>query len=89
MSNFPRGLQSDLCLCIHKKVFEKEPSFKNMSKNALRSVSRYFWTLRTAPCDILVNNGEMVDSIYFVVSGAFEVNSEKDLVGLIGINSKI
>ncbi|XP_065661777.1 potassium voltage-gated channel subfamily H member 2 isoform X2 [Hydra vulgaris] len=84
MNRYPRDLQSDLCLCIHKKVLEKEPCFKNMSKEAQRSVSRFFWVLRTPPGDILVSYCEMVDSIYFVISGAFEVNCNEELIGLIG-----
>ncbi|XP_065661768.1 potassium voltage-gated channel subfamily H member 7 isoform X3 [Hydra vulgaris] len=84
MNGFPRDLQSDLCLRIHKKILEKEPCFKNMSKKALRSVSRYFWVLRTPPGDILITNSELLNSVYFVVSGAFEVSCEEELIGLIG-----
>ena len=61
------------------------PTFANLNQTSLRVLSRYFWTIRTAPGDKLVYQGEMVDTIYFVATGSLEVKSGNDLVGLIGM----
>ncbi|XP_047132757.1 potassium voltage-gated channel subfamily H member 6 isoform X1 [Hydra vulgaris] len=84
MSKFPRSLQSDLCFHIHGDVFKNEPAFRHLSKNALRALSRFFWTLRTSPGDKIIYQGELVTSIYFVTCGSFEVKDGSSLIGLIG-----
>ncbi|XP_065661225.1 potassium voltage-gated channel subfamily H member 1 isoform X3 [Hydra vulgaris] len=84
MSKFPRSLQSDLCFHIHGDVFKNEPAFRHLSKNALRALSRYFWTSRTSPGDKIIYQGELVTSIYFVTCGSFEVKDGSSLIGLIG-----
>ncbi|XP_012554706.2 potassium voltage-gated channel subfamily H member 1 isoform X1 [Hydra vulgaris] len=83
MSKFPLSLQSDLCLHIHKNVFKNEPAFRFLSKNALRALSRCFWTLRTSPGDKIIYQEEIVTSIYFVTCGSFEVKETGNLIGLI------
>ena len=87
MKPCPRDLQSDLCLNIHKVVFQSNSAFKHLSDSALRALSRYFWTIRTAPGDKLINTGEVVDTIYFIATGSLEVYADKDLTGLIGMYS--
>lgn len=80
----PRDLQSDLCINIHKTVFENNSAFRHLSDPALRALSRYFWTIRTAPGDKLITTGEEVNTVYFVANGSLEVYSGNDLTGLIG-----
>ena len=86
MRSCPKDLQSDLCLNIHKVAFDSNKAFKHLSDQALRALSRYFWTIRTVPGDKLITTGEIVDTIYFVATGSLEVYSSTDLTGLIGIN---
>ncbi|XP_065661226.1 potassium voltage-gated channel subfamily H member 5 isoform X3 [Hydra vulgaris] len=83
MSKFPLSLQSDLCLHIHENVFKNEPAFRYLSKNALRALSRCFWTLRTSPGDKIIYQEELVTSIFFVTCGSFEVKENGNLIGLI------
>lgn len=77
-------MQSDLCLNIHQAVFKSDPAFSHLSDSALRALSRYFWTIRTAPGDKLIYTGEEVNTVYFVAKGSLEVYSGDDLTGLIG-----
>ena len=80
----PRDLQSDLCLHIHSRIFESNKGFKKLSKTSLRAISRYLCTIRTATGDKVVCFGEYVDTIYFVATGALEVKSGANIMGLIG-----
>ncbi|XP_047132762.1 potassium voltage-gated channel subfamily H member 2 isoform X1 [Hydra vulgaris] len=82
--SIPRSLQSDLCFHIHGDVFKNESVFHYLSENALRALSRYFWTLRTFSGDKLIQQGEIVTSIYFVTYGLFEIKDGSDLIGLVG-----
>ena len=51
---------------------------------ALRQLARKFWTLNTAPGDKMVYQGELLNTLYFVVSGSLEVKDDKDIVRLLG-----
>ena len=80
----PSDLQNDISLHIHTKVVNENSSFYKLKKMALRQLARKFWTLNTAPGDKLVYQGEMLETLYFVVSGALEVKDDKDIVRLLG-----
>ncbi|XP_066936219.1 potassium voltage-gated channel subfamily H member 1-like [Clytia hemisphaerica] len=80
----PRDLQADICMNIHRTVFQNNSAFTHLSEPALRALSRFFYTTRTAPGDKLINTGEEVDTVYFVADGSLEVYSGTELVGLIG-----
>jgi len=84
LSYFPNELQADACLQIHKSVFESMPEFKSAPLPALRNVSRFYSTLRSAPGAKVLQQGELIDFLYFVERGSLEVRKNEHIVGILG-----
>ena len=60
------------------------PEFKTAPTPALRNVSRFFSTLRSAPGAKVLQPGEMIDCLYFVERGSMEVRKNDQIVGVLG-----
>ena len=60
------------------------PEYKSAPLPALRNVSRYYSTLRSAPGAKVLQQGEMVDCLYFVERGSLEVRKNEHIVGILG-----
>ncbi len=81
---FPRDLQADVSVQIHKPVFEAMPEFRAAPTPALRSIARFFTTLRTAPGDRVIQQGETIDDLFIVAQGSLEVRKKGQIVGILG-----
>ena len=84
LSYFPNELQADACLQIHKIVFESMPEFKSAPFPALRMVSRFYSTVRSAPGAKVIQQGELVEYLYFVERGSMEIRRNEQIVGILG-----
>ena len=60
------------------------PEFKDASSAALRSISRHFWTLRSAPGARVIQQGEALNCLFFVERGSLEIKRGDQIVGILG-----
>ena len=60
------------------------PEFKSAPLPALRNVSRFYSTLRSAPGAKVLQQGELIDFLYFVERGSLEVRKNEHIVGILG-----
>eukprot|EP00795_Rhopilema_esculentum_P003097 gene3097-1387_t len=81
---FPHDLQADACLQIHKVVFETMPEFKSAPLPALRNISRYYSATRSPPGAKVIQQGEAIESLFFVERGSLEVRKSDQIVGILG-----
>jgi hypothetical protein len=73
LSDLSVSLQREIFLYMNKDLVEKVPFFKGRDPNFIRSVMFVMKPMIFAPGDIIVIEGEVGRSMYFIVKGQVEV----------------
>lgn len=85
LASIPQHLRSDVSVHLHKQILMTEPSFKDLSETSARHIASKMERIHIAPGDLLIDRGEEIKHIYFVVSGSLEVLQRQQIVALLGM----
>ncbi|KAI6225500.1 PAS fold and Ion transport and Cyclic nucleotide-binding domain containing protein [Aphelenchoides fujianensis] len=80
----PKDMKADICVHLNRKVFNEHSCFRLASDGCLRSLAMYLESNHAAPGDLLYHTGELVDALWFVVSGSLEVIQDEEVVAILG-----
>lgn len=90
----PKDMKADICVHLHRKVFQEQPAFRLASDGCLRALALNFTmnhsapgdvtvTSHSAPGDVIFHQGESLDSLCFIVSGSLEVVQDDEVVAIL------
>lgn len=81
----PKDMKADICVHLNRNIFQEHPAFRLASEGCLRALAMHFTMSHSAPGDIIVRQGESVDSLCFVVSGSLEVIQDDEVVAILSM----
>jgi len=79
----PKDMKADICVHLHRKVFQEQPAFRLASDGCLRALALNFTMNHSAPGDVIFHQGESLDSLCFIVSGSLEVVQDDEVVAIL------
>ena len=79
----PKDLKADICVHLHRRVFNGNRCFMEASDACLRSLALEFQTVHISAGDIVYHKGEYVDELSFVVRGILEVLHEGEVIAVL------
>jgi len=81
----PNDMKADICVHLHRKVFQEQPAFRLASDGCLRALALNFSMNHSAPGDVIFHQGESLDSLCFIVSGSLEVVQDDEVVAILSV----
>ncbi|CAG9534254.1 unnamed protein product [Cercopithifilaria johnstoni] len=84
LSYCPNDMKADICVHLNRKVFNEHPCFRLASDGCLRQFAVHLKSNHAAPGDLIYHTGELVDALWFVVSGSLEVIQDDEVVAILG-----
>jgi len=78
-------MKADICVHLHRKVFQEQPAFRLASDGCLRALALNFAMNHSAPGDVIFHQGESLDSLCFIVSGSLEVVQDEEVVAILSM----
>ena len=73
IKRFPESLQADVCLHLHRGLFEECGVFKTASEGCLRALALRFKIRHYLPGHYIIKQGDEVKRLYFIAKGNIEV----------------
>ena len=79
----PKDLKADICVHLHRRVFNGHRCFLEASDACLRSLALEFQTIHVSAGDIVYHKGEYVDELSFVARGILEVLQDGEVIAVL------
>ncbi|CBY34480.1 unnamed protein product [Oikopleura dioica] len=79
----PKDLKADICVHLHRRVFNGHRCFLEASDACLRSLALEFQTIHVSAGDIVYHKGEYVDEVSFVARGILEVLQDGEVIAVL------
>ncbi|XP_078491576.1 voltage-gated delayed rectifier potassium channel KCNH1-like [Ciona intestinalis] len=83
LGQLPDHKRAEVCVHMHKRLLQKHPVFTSLDENSVRLVARRLERFVIAPGEIVCDKGELVDCVFFIITGTVEVTWEGMLIGLL------
>nr|XP_039267571.1 potassium voltage-gated channel subfamily H member 5-like isoform X1 [Styela clava] len=79
----PEHMRLDASVYLHRHVMTTQPAFKVLSETSSRHIASRMERIHIAPGDLLIDKGEEIEYIYFVISGSLEIIQDDQIVSLV------
>ncbi|XP_027140538.1 potassium voltage-gated channel subfamily H member 6 [Larimichthys crocea] len=86
LKGFPESLQADICLHLNRSLLHNCKAFHGGSQACLRHLGMRFKTVHAPPGDILINYGDILDSLFFISRGSIQVIRDDVVVAILEKN---
>jgi potassium voltage-gated channel Eag-related subfamily H protein 8 len=84
MKQFPKNLQEEISCYLHFNVIKNCPLFESAEEGCLWSLATSMIRLHHLPNNIIIRQGAIVNSIYFINRGRLDVCRNGAVVGTLG-----
>lgn len=84
MKQFPKSLQEEISCYLHFNVIKNCPLFEKAEESCLWSLATSMVQLHYLPNNIIIRQGSIVGSIYFINRGRLDVCRSGVVVGTLG-----
>ncbi|XP_068701371.1 potassium voltage-gated channel subfamily H member 6-like isoform X1 [Montipora foliosa] len=84
LKRFPESLQADVCLHLHRNLFEECKVFKSASEGCLRALALRFKIRHYLPGHFIIKQGDEVKRLYFIAKGNIDVVKYDDTMLTLG-----
>ncbi|XP_028397826.1 potassium voltage-gated channel subfamily H member 6-like isoform X2 [Dendronephthya gigantea] len=84
MKQFPKNLQEEISCYLHFNVIKNCPLFESAEESFLWSLATRMIRLHHLPNNIIIRQGSIVESIYFINRGRLDVCRNEIVVGTLG-----
>ncbi|XP_061564158.1 potassium voltage-gated channel subfamily H member 6 [Cololabis saira] len=86
LKGFPESLQADICLHLNRSLLQNCSAFHGGSQACLRALAVRIKRVHAPPGDTLINNGDVLDSLFFISRGSIQVTRNHVVVAILEKN---